>query len=39
MKTWIIRVLVVAFLAAGVASCDGGKDDHKGHNHKAGEKH
>ena len=36
---WILKVLVVAILAVGVAGCGEKSDDHKGHGHKAGEKH
>ncbi len=36
-KRLAVLVLVIAF---GVAGCDSGShDDHKGHNHKPGEKH
>jgi hypothetical protein len=40
-----LAVLVLAVFAIGVAGCDSGStpapksDDHKGHNHKPGEKH
>jgi hypothetical protein len=36
---WLLKVLLTAILVAGVAGCDGKVDDHKGHNHKPGEKH
>lgn len=41
MRKWIVRMVLAVFLAAGVATVSGcdKKDDHKGHDHKAGEKH
>ena len=35
---WIIRLIIVALLAIPAVGCDQ-HDDHKGHNHKPGEKH
>jgi hypothetical protein len=36
---WVISLVVAVLLAGAVAGCDSGHDDHKGHNHKPGEKH
>lgn len=36
---WIARLLLAVVIIGGVAGCDSHSDDHKGHNHKPGEKH
>lgn len=37
---WIVRLFLAVVLVGAAAGCDSGShDDHKGHNHKPGEKH
>lgn len=35
----LVAILIVLTLGLAAAGCDSHSEDHKGHNHKAGEKH